>query len=81
MAQIDTAKIAYCQIYPGVGIARIGNSTDEFFVGPETPGEPASPVGGFKDGPGSVDSMLGQKRRAARADGAAFEHAFGAAAC
>ena len=24
MAQIDTGKIAYCKIYPGVGIARIG---------------------------------------------------------
>jgi L-Lysine epsilon oxidase N-terminal/L-lysine epsilon oxidase C-terminal domain/Iron-containing redox enzyme len=60
MAQIDTGKIAYCQIFPGVGIARLGNSTDEFFVGPETPGETASPVGGFKDKAGRV------KRQAAR---------------
>jgi hypothetical protein len=49
MAEIDTGKIAYCKIYPGVGIARLGNSPDEFFIGPETPGEPASPIGGFKD--------------------------------
>jgi hypothetical protein len=54
MAQIDTAKIAYCKIYPGVGIARIGNSPDEFFIGPETPGEPASPIGGFKDKAGRI---------------------------
>jgi L-Lysine epsilon oxidase N-terminal/L-lysine epsilon oxidase C-terminal domain/Iron-containing redox enzyme len=60
MAEIDTGKIAYCKIFPGVGIARIGNSPDEFFVGPETPGEPASPVGGFKDKAGRI------KRQAAR---------------
>ncbi len=60
MAQIDTSKIAYCQIYPGVGIARLGNSPDEFFIGPETPGEIASPVGGFKDKAGRI------KRQAAR---------------
>jgi hypothetical protein len=60
MAQIDTGKIAYCKIYPGVGIARLGNSPDEFFIGPETPGEAASPIGGFKDKAGRI------KRQAAR---------------
>src|SRR4051794_21793970 len=60
MAQIDTGKIAYCKIYPGVGIARIGNSPDEFFVGPETPGQTVEPVGGFKDNAGRI------KRQAAR---------------
>jgi hypothetical protein len=60
MAQIDTGKIAYCQIYPGVGIARIGNSPEEFFIGPETPGQVVAPVGGFKDKAGRI------KRQAAR---------------
>ena len=69
MAQIDTSKIAYCQIYPGVGIARLGNSPDEFFVGPETPGETASPVGGFKDKAGRI------KRQAARFRLYAFDQA------
>ncbi len=69
MAQIDTSKIAYCQIYPGVGIARLGNSPDEFFVGPETPGETASPVGGFKDEAGRI------KRQAARFRLYAFDQA------
>ena len=60
MAQIDTGKIAYCQIYPGIGIARIGNSPTEFFIGPETPGEVVAPVNGFKDKAGRI------KRQAAR---------------
>lgn len=60
MAQLETAKIAYCRIHPGVGIARIGNSPDEFFIGPENPGQAASPVGGFKDKAGRI------KRQAAR---------------
>jgi hypothetical protein len=52
--------IAYCKIHPGIGIARLGNSPDEFFIGPETPGHPAEPAGGFKDASGRV------KRQAAR---------------
>jgi hypothetical protein len=57
---IDHKKIAWCQIYPGLGIARLGNSPDDFFIGPETPGQPASPIGGFKDAAGRI------KRQAAR---------------
>jgi hypothetical protein len=60
MPEIDTGKIAYCQIYPALGIARIGNSPKEFFIGPETPGQPAAPVGGFKDKGGRI------RRQAAR---------------
>lgn len=59
-ASLDPSKIAYCRIYPGVGIARLGNSPEGFFVGPETPGVPASPPGGFKDEAGRI------KRQAAR---------------
>lgn len=47
-------------IHPAVGIARLGNSPDDFFVGPERPWEPADPPGGFKDGQCRV------KRQAAR---------------
>src|SRR5260370_18908174 len=53
-------KIAYCQIYPGVGIARLGNSPDEYFVGPEAPGHPPKPLNAFKDPAGRI------KRQAAR---------------
>lgn len=51
--------IAYCAVFPKIGIARVGDSKD-YFVGPEAPGVPAAPEGGFKDGSGRV------KRQAAR---------------
>ena len=38
------------KIHPAIGIARVGNSPDEFFVGPERIGEHRNPLGGFKDG-------------------------------
>jgi hypothetical protein len=34
-------KLSYCSIYPGIGIARLGNSPSEFFIGLEAP--PAVP--------------------------------------
>ena len=52
--------IAYCKIHPGVGIARVGNSPDEYFIGPETPGQMPHAIGGFKDKHGRI------KRQAAR---------------
>lgn len=48
------------RIHPAIGIARVGNSPDEFFVGPERPGQRPAPPGGFKDGQCRV------KRQAAR---------------
>ena len=44
MAQIRTIKI-----HPAIGIARVGNSPDEFFIGPELPGDRTVPAGGYKD--------------------------------
>jgi L-Lysine epsilon oxidase N-terminal/L-lysine epsilon oxidase C-terminal domain/von Willebrand factor type A domain len=48
------------QIHPAIGIARVGNSPDEFFIGPERIGERPDPPGGFKDAQCRV------KRQAAR---------------
>ncbi|TDO58991.1 von Willebrand factor type A domain-containing protein [Kribbella sp. VKM Ac-2571] len=48
------------KIHPAIGIARVGNSPDEFFVGPEHLGERPEPPGGFKDAQCRV------KRQAAR---------------
>ena len=56
----NIADITYCRILPGIGIARVGNSPSEFFIGPETPGAASDPPGGFKDAAGRV------KRQAAR---------------
>ena len=53
------STIAFCSVFPKIGIARLGDSV-EFFIGPEAPGLPADPPGGFKDSEGRV------KRQAAR---------------
>jgi hypothetical protein len=41
--------IASVRIYPPIGIARLGNSPDEFFVGPQIPGVRTPPADGYKD--------------------------------
>jgi hypothetical protein len=48
------------KIHPAIGIARLGNSPDEFFIGPQRIGERPNPAGGFKD------SQCRVKRQAAR---------------
>jgi len=48
------------KIHPAIGIARVGNSPDEYFIGPERVREEPNPSGGFKDGQCRV------KRQAAR---------------
>lgn len=55
-----TATIKYCKIFPGIGIARLGNSETDYFIGPEAPGHGPNPPGGFKDIEGKI------KRQAAR---------------
>lgn len=42
-------EIVACKIHPAIGIARVGNSPDQFFVGPEMPGVCDVPAGGYKD--------------------------------
>jgi L-Lysine epsilon oxidase N-terminal/L-lysine epsilon oxidase C-terminal domain/Iron-containing redox enzyme len=59
-AEAPNGTISYCKIYPGVGIARVGNSPDQYFVGPESPGYFEIPDGGYKDPEGRI------KRQAAR---------------
>jgi hypothetical protein len=57
------SKVHSCRIHPGIGVARVGNSPDEYFIGPETPcdsREVAAPGGAFKDADGRI------KRQAAR---------------
>lgn len=57
---MTTSDIAYCKIYPGIGIARMGNSPQEFFIGPETPGIGPDIGTQFQDKKGNV------KRQGAR---------------
>jgi len=54
------SDVKSCKIYPGIGVARVGDSPDEFFIGPETPGLGPEPGTAFKDDAGRI------KRQAAR---------------
>jgi hypothetical protein len=56
----ENETIVRYAIYPGVGIARVGNAIEEYFIGPEAPGQMPQSAGGFKDAVGRV------KRQAAR---------------
>ncbi len=56
----DQNAIVRYAIHPGIGIARVGNSPEEYFIGPEAPGEVPQPEGGYKDSAGRI------KRQAAR---------------
>ncbi len=47
-------------IHPSIGIARVGSSADEWFIGPETPDPEALPEGAYRDKTGAL------KRQAAR---------------
>ncbi len=47
-------------IYPGIGVARVGNSQDEFFLGPEVADPKPEPWGFYRDSAGSL------KRQGAR---------------
>ncbi len=57
-SQMSLDNIVRCRIHPGIGVARIGNSTDEYFIGPEAPGEVPSPQGGFKDLSGRIKRQV-----------------------
>jgi L-Lysine epsilon oxidase N-terminal/L-lysine epsilon oxidase C-terminal domain len=48
------------RIYPPIGIARLGNSKNGYFIGPETPGQVVVPPDGFRD----AEHLI--KRQAAR---------------
>ncbi|MFI9587755.1 LodA/GoxA family CTQ-dependent oxidase [Streptomyces sp. NPDC052236] len=57
---MNPEDIVRCEIHPTIGIARLGNSPEGFFIVPEAPGIPPRPDGGFKDAAGRI------KRQAAR---------------
>jgi len=55
---VDPTKIDVIRIYPPIGIARVGNSKDGWYIGPEVPGRFDEPVGGFKDAQGAVKRQV-----------------------
>jgi L-lysine epsilon oxidase-like protein len=54
------ARIVKAAIYPPIGIARVGNSQNEFFLAPEVPDPLPEPPGFYRDAKGAL------KRQAAR---------------
>ena len=59
-SQLERDRIARIAIHPAIGIARVGNSPEGWFLGPEAPGPHPLPADGFKDAAGRI------KRQAAR---------------
>ena len=56
----DLGRIASVAIHPAIGIARVGNSPDAFFLAPEVPG--TTPVGPFKDEAGAMAKQVARFR-------------------
>ena len=52
--------ITEVRIHPAIGIARVGDSDTDFFIGPEKPYDKPEPPGGYKDAQCRI------KRQAAR---------------
>jgi len=50
------------KIHPAIGIARMGNSPTDFFIGPEIPGDHTMPAGGYKDASCRVKRQAAQFR-------------------
>ena len=50
----DLARIVGVAVHPSIGIARVGNSADSFFFGPDLPGTLPVAPDGFKDASGAI---------------------------
>ena len=60
---MEPGKIVQCAIHPGIGIARVGNSPTEYFIGPETPTMPPVTADGlFKDAQGRIRRQVAKFR-------------------
>lgn len=57
---MDLSKVKQVAIYPSIGIARVGNSPDEFFVGPTIPGITAQDPDDFRDAQGRIKRQAAQ---------------------
>ncbi|UXI67258.1 LodA/GoxA family CTQ-dependent oxidase [Tahibacter amnicola] len=60
----DDARIAYARIHPAIGVARVGNSTqdDGYYIGPQVPDPPPSPPGAYRDASGALKREVAQFR-------------------
>src|ERR1700716_3544413 len=51
---MNVSSIAAVRIHPALGIARVGNSEDEYFIGPELPYATPQELGFYKDSSGKL---------------------------
>lgn len=51
---MNLSKVKHVEIYPPIGIARVGNSPDEYFLGPTIPGQAAKDDSDFRDAAGRI---------------------------
>ena len=58
----DLRTVERIVIHPAMGIARVGNSPDEWYLGPETPGPHPLPPDGFKDDAGRIKPQAARFR-------------------
>lgn len=59
---MDLTRVVTCAVHPAIGIARVGNSPAEYFIGPEVPGVTPDAPGGFKDAAGRVKRQVARFR-------------------
>ena len=57
-----SSDITSCVIHPGIGVARVGNSATDYFIGPEVPGPVGPPDGGYKDASGAIKRQVARFR-------------------
>jgi hypothetical protein len=55
-------KITHAAIHPAIGIARLGNSANEYFIGPEVPNASTLPTGKYKDKAGALKRQVARFR-------------------
>lgn len=58
--KVDLGRVASVAIHPAVGFARVGNSQEAFYFGPEVPG--TAPRGPFKDAAGAMAKQAARFR-------------------
>jgi hypothetical protein len=61
-AGASNAEIVSAAIHPAIGIARIGNSSSDYYLGPELPGTVPLAPGGFKDASGAINRQAARFR-------------------
>ena len=52
--QTNDTRIVKAAIYPAIGIARVGNSKDEYYIGPQVLRPEPRPASDYKDASGAL---------------------------